>query len=279
MKPSTIFLGLCGALTSAVGADAVKLGPLDVPPNRVVEFFATPNAKAQFEAGKASRQVPNVKGAVAVPRDFDPRKSWPLLIVSTPSGGSALQAMHAYTNVALAEGWVVLAANGPQVKVEEDTSDWNWAMLSSVLDFVTKAWPQSQQWPVACAGFSGGAKRSGFVGAALMRDHFQVAGLFMGGCNEDRATTGFLVHHPGDGFKRVPIFLSSGTSDTIASPTQAAAVKQAMERSGFSNVRLESYAGGHRLDAAHLKRALNWFVQPGPKKRSESGSVTNRLAR
>jgi hypothetical protein len=267
------------ALAITGGADPVKLGPLDVPSNRIVEFFATPNAKAQFEGGKASRQVPNVKGAVAVPPDFDPRKSWPLLIVSTPSGGSAIQAMRSYTNIALAEGWVVLAVNGPPVKVEDDTADWNWAMLSSVLDFMTKWWPESQKWPTACVGFSGGAKRSGFVGAALMHDHFHVVGLFMGGCNEDRATTGFLVLHPGDGFKRVPIFLSSGSSDPIASPQQAAAVKQAMERSGFTNVRLESYRGGHRLDNAQLKQALNWFVQPSANKRPASGVSTNRLGK
>jgi hypothetical protein len=279
MKIGSIALGLFVSLTTVEAVETVKLGPLDVPPNKIVEFYATPNAKAQFEAGKASRQVPNVKGAVAVPQDFDPRKSWPLLIVSTPSGGSAIQAMRAYTNVALAEGWVVLAANGPAVAVNDDTSDWNWAMLSSVLDFVIKAWPESQKWPVACAGFSGGAKRSGFVGAALMRDHFQVAGLFMGGCNEDRATTGLLVHHPGDAYKRVPIFLSSGSTDAIASPQQHAAVKQAMERSGFNNVRLESYSGGHRLDNTQLRQALNWFVKPSANRRPVSGVSTNRIVK
>ena len=81
----------------------------------------------------------------------------------------------------------------------------------------------------------------------------------MGGCNEDKATTGGLLFSAGPKFTAARMFLSNGTEDGIAGPAHGAAVKAAMERSGFSRVRLSSYAGGHGLDAGELRTALRWF--------------------
>src|SRR2546427_7623865 len=106
--------------------------------------------------------------------------------------------------------------NGPPVDTQTDTVQWGWAMLGSVLDFFSRTWPQTKPWPVACAGFSGGAKRSATVAAAMMRENYRVIGIFMGGCNEDWATVGLRLFQPGERFKHVPIFLSSGNRDPIA---------------------------------------------------------------
>ena len=207
-----------------------------------------------------------------MPDGFDAKQIWPLLVVGTSSGGSAIAAMRAFTNVALTEGWVVLAADSPQATAAEDHQDWNWAMLSSVLDYLNKAWPESKRWPVACAGFSGGAKRSALTAAQLMKDRYFVVGTFMGGCNEDLASSAFRIYHPGDSFKKVPIFLSSGGSDPIATPEQTAAVKLSLERDGFKQVRLVSYEGGHALDAQQLRLALKWFA-PAYKRRTTTPSA------
>jgi predicted esterase len=136
-------------------------------------------------------------------------------------------------------------------------------MLSSVLDQFTRTWPQAKQWPVACAGFSGGAKRSAAVAAALSRDGWRVSGVFVGGCNEDYATLALQLFQPGQNFKQVPFFFSNGTSDPVANPKQAAAVAESMRRSGFQTIRLESYSGGHRQNNDHLSEALRWFQQAG----------------
>ena len=188
-------------------------------------------------------------------------KPCPLLILSVPSGGSAIQALSGVTNVALAEGWAVLAANGPKVNVNDDTVQFGWAMLSSVLEQFHRTWPPSKQWPVACGGFSGGAKRSATVAAAMTREGYQVIGIFMGGCNEDRVTLGLELYRPGERFKLVPMFLSNGTGDPIAGPQQATTVAESMRRSGFQILRVESYGGAHRLNNEHLGAALHWFRQ------------------
>ena len=237
------------------------LGTNRIPAGQIVEFVLAPNARARMEAGKSGRKIDIIKGAVAVPDGFSLLKPRPILVVSVPSGGSPIKAMAGYTNVALGAGWVVLAGEGPRVAVEDDTVQWGWGMLSSVLDFVSRSWPQTKAWPVACAGFSGGAKRSATVAAAMMKDGYNVVGIFMGGCNEDRATLGLQLYQPGDRFKQVPIFLSNGTSDPIAGPQHVAPVAESMRRSGFGNIRLETYDAGHRMSDEQLKMALQWFKQ------------------
>jgi hypothetical protein len=224
-----------------------------------IEFDAPLSARGRMEIGRLGLRLDSVRGALAVPENFDLRKPWPLLVISVPSGGRAIPALNGYTNVALHEGWCVLAADGPRVQSEQDTIYMGYGVLSSVTEYLARTWPMTKQWPVACAGFSGGAKRSGAVAAALARDQWRVIGMFMGGCNEDWATLGYEIYKPGASFKNLPIFLSSGDTDAIAGPDSAAAVKQVMERSGFTKVRLESYPGGHRLDSEQLRAALQWF--------------------
>ncbi|PYI87195.1 MAG: hypothetical protein DME26_06880 [Verrucomicrobia bacterium] len=210
---------------------------------------------------QTKRKADTAKGGLVVPEGFDPTKACPLLIISVPSSASALAGIRSYTNLALSQGWAVLAADSPiGSTVEEDTIAWSWAMLSSVLEYLARTWPAARQCPVVCAGFSGGAKRSGCIAAAMTKDNYRVIGIFMGGCNQDFASLGLQLYHPGDRFKQVPIFLSAGTIDPIASPEHARAVKQSMDRTGFKRVRLVEYEGGHRLDEEALKVALEWFL-------------------
>jgi len=205
----------------------------------------------------AARQA---KGALVLPEGYtnllQPAR---LLVVSVPSGGSSISWMPSVTNVALSQGWAVLAADGPKVAVNDDTIQHGWSMLSAVLQELARTWPQAKRWKVACAGFSGGAKRSAAVGAAMTKDGWRVVGVFMGGCNEDRATTGMSLFQPGPTFKSVRMFLSNGDNDPIAGIEYGERVKASMMRSGFSNVRLEHYPGEHRLNKEHLRDALLWF--------------------
>jgi predicted esterase len=248
-------------LFSPVPAPAWPLhfGTNEISPHQIIHFTVPLNARARSEASRLGHGGEPARGVLVLPAGFDLRKPCPLLIVSVPSGGSAIGMMRAYTNVALKEGWAVLAADGPRVAAEDDTIQLGWAMLSSVLDQATRTWPPMKQWPAACAGFSGGAKRSAAVGAAMAKENFRVIGIFMGGCNEDRATLGYQLFRPGDQFKNVPLFLSNGTQDPIANPQHAAVVRASMELNGFKRIRSETYEGSHGLDESQLRLALQWF--------------------
>ncbi len=71
--------------------------------------------------------------------------------------------------------------------------------------------------------------------------------------------------HPPYAFRLVPIFLSSGTRDTIADPDMIHAVEHSMNHHGFRNVRFASFEGAHEVYPAHTTEALRWFVAgPGP---------------
>ena len=239
MRIALLFL-LCPFITCAQG---LRFGTNVAAPGRIIYF--------------AARQA---KGALVLPEGYtNLLKPGQLLVVSVPSGGSAISAMPGMTNVALSQGWAVLAADGPKVAVNDDTIQRGWSMLSSVLQELARTWPQAKQWKVACAGFSGGAKRSAAVAAAMTKDGWRVAGVFMGGCNEDRATMGLNLFQPGPAFKSVRMFLSNGDNDSIAGPDAGTRVKDSMLRSGFINVRLEVYPGQHRLNTEHLRDALTWF--------------------
>lgn len=229
-------------------------------PARIIEIKVAANIAANAEATRVG--IPGIlslRGFMALPAGFDLRRAWPVLIVTAPSGASAVQSASGYTNVALGRGWIVAAVDGPKVRTEQDTSTFAWAMISSLVDQLHTSWPQSRQWPFACAGFSGGAKRAAMTAANMMRQRDQVIGVFMGGCNEDRATTGYQISSPGPRFLNVPMFLSNGANDPIAGPTYGGKVKALMEQTGFNNVRLEIYNGQHRLDTNQLRMALEWF--------------------
>ena len=249
-------------LPFAIEAQTLHFGTNLFQPGKPIEFTAPLNGRARMEVSRLGIAVPFAKGVFVGPAGLtNLLRPCPLLIVSVPSGGSAIRWLPSVTNTALSAGWAVLAADGPKVDVNDDTIQFGWAMLSSVLDQFNRTWPQSKQWPAACAGFSGGAKRSAAVGAAMMKDGYHVVGIFMGGCNEDLATLGLQLYQPGDRFKQVPIFLSNGTSDPIAGPQHVAPVAESMRRSGFGNLRLETYSAGHQMSDEQLKMALQWFKQ------------------
>ncbi len=249
-------------LASALSAEAQRLhfGTNVVQPGKIIEFAAPMNGRARMEVSALRLAMPTIRGAFVAPAALtNLLRPCPVLILSVPSGGSALRALPSVTNVALGEGWAVLAAEGPKVDQNDDTVQFGWGVLSSVLEQFHRTWPPSKLWPVACVGFSGGAKRSATVAAAMMKEGYRVIGVFMGGCNEDRATLGLQLYRPGERFKLVPMFLSNGASDPIANPTHAATVAESMRRSGFQTLRLETYDGGHRQNNEHLVQALQWF--------------------
>jgi predicted esterase len=249
-------LFLCPALSFAAVTNTLV-------PAKVIQLNVPVNNGAFIEAQRAGvANLASLKAAIALPEGFDPRKPWPILIVTASSGASAVRAWSGYTNVALREGWIVAAIDGPKVSEEKDTYKFSRAMISALMEHLRRSWPQSKTWPVACAGFSGGGKRASMTAADLLAARDNVIGVFMGGCNTDRASDGLYVSAPGKAFLELPIFLSNGLNDPIAGAQRGMEVKRSMEQTGFLKVRLEIYPGQHQLDSNHLRLALQWFRPP-----------------
>ena len=259
MKAAALLLLAWPVFANAAPA---RLGYVELTPGVAVKFDAPLSPAQQTLALTGGNpRVLTAKCALIVPAGFDPAKPWPILVANAPQGSSAVDGAAAFGKPAAEAGWITLAADGP-VPAKLETIQWCVAMAEAALDYLEKAWPGARRWPVASGGFSGGAKRSAYVGAMLMENGRRVIGLWMGGCNEDRATDALHWHKPGPAFFALPIWLSSGLTDPTATPAQQQAVRDSMLASGFKNVRLETYSGAHALEPAQLAAGLRWFAEP-----------------
>lgn len=199
------------------------------------------------------------------PKNFDPAHSCPILIITstTDLDRTSIMDAPAYRDVATAEGWMVLATDAT-IRPRQDSTAWRLSILTAALQMIRNEWPQSAQWPVAFAGFSGGAKRSGILAAMLAGNSgLKICGLFLAGDNSDRVSVAYKEYHPPPGFLNVPIWISSGNADPIAPLGAQEAVYYSIKRTGFTNVRLETFFGSHQLKRAELQRALHWFREVG----------------
>src|SRR5205807_9520446 len=104
---------------------------------------------------------PYTMATLAVPRGFDPKKTWPVLIVFSSSDHlypNWFDMTALYRHVALMEGWGLLTGDGPKAPPILDGSGWRAGHALAALDALHRSFPGSQKWPVVCAGQSGDAK-------------------------------------------------------------------------------------------------------------------------
>lgn len=205
---------------------------------------------------------PYTVATLAVPRGFDPKKTWPVLIVFSSSQNqhpSWFDLMVIYRATALGEGWVLLAGDGPKSAPRVDSSGWRAGHTLAALDALNRSFSGSKNWPIVCAGQSGGAKRATYLAPLLAAGGYRVAGVFLSGMNEERITEAYQRFKPGRDFLRTPIFLNSGVRDVIATLEQQNAVVNSMRRTGFNNIRHTTFPGGHELPPTRLLEALRWL--------------------
>lgn len=259
---------------ASVPASAIRVAGVDIPLGKSTTFRAPLDEEAQKLLKREGNPATEAAIGLWLPADFDPGKEWNILLVSATENSSSVNSLFMYQASAQASGgWVVLGADGPAAPPKGDTTQWRWQMARAGLLALEAAWPTARQWPVAACGFSGGAKRSGLLGALLCADDRPVIGMYMGGCNDDMASAGLHEYRPnGPVFRKVPVYLSTGAQDAVATVVAANRVRQSMEASGFRNVRSETYAGGHVANAPQITEALNWFKEL----RAKSASAPSR---
>ncbi len=205
----------------------------------------------------------NAVAVFATPSNFDPRKSWPVLVVCSTSDFKRQNRddlVDFYRRVGLAEGWVLLAGDGPQ-PARKDTAAWRGAMTLAAIDALHRSFPGSDKWPIACAGFSGGGKGVGLVAPLLAKNGSRLAGIYITGANEDRLSEGYARVGPGKEFLMTPVYISSGRDDRIATLEQQYNVTGSIKRTGFQRIRIGTFHGGHEVNDAQTSIALRWFRQ------------------
>jgi surfactin synthase thioesterase subunit len=206
--------------------------------------------------------VPQSAVAVlATPANFDPRKSWPVLVPCSTSDFKRQNRddlVQFYQRAGLAGGWVLLAGDGPQ-HARNDTAAWRLAMTLAAIDALHRSFAGSEKWPMACAGFSGGAKGVGSIAPVLARNGCRITGLYLTGVNQDYLSPGYARAQPGGDFLSTPIYVSAGHDDRIATLEQQYDVVGSIKRTGFKRVRIGTFRGGHEVNDAQTSIALRWF--------------------
>jgi len=250
---------------SGEGAEGpLKFAGVGFSPGSTVKANVPLSAQEKSLAGQGGNAVPpNAVVMLATPSNFDPRKSWPVLVVCSTSDFKRQNRddlVDFYRRVGLAEGWVLLAGDGPQ-PARKDTAAWRGAMTLAALDALHRSFPGSDNWPIACAGFSGGGKGVGLVGPLLAKSGYRVAGIYITGANEDRLSEGYARVGPGASFLMTPVYISAGRDDRIATLEQQYNVAGSIKRTGFQRVRIGTFHGGHEVNDAQTSIALRWFRQ------------------
>lgn len=251
------------AFSASAFPAGLSFAGLPLTPGATVRVSVPLSELEKSYVAEGGNAVPSYTVAtLAVPRGFDPKKTWPVLIVFSSSDNqypSARDLMVFYRVPALAAGWVLLAGDGPTPAPRLDSSGWRAGHTLAALDALHRSFPGSTKWPIACAGQSGGSKRASYLAPLLAAGGYRVVGIFLAGMNEERMTQAYRGFKPGPDFLRTPIFLSSGVHDMIATLEQQNAVENSMRRTGFANIRHTTHPGGHEVRPAQVQEALRWF--------------------
>lgn len=244
----------------ATGAENV------IPPGKVVEFTAplTPVLRKMAGDGRTS-EFTEALAAVAVPDNFTPDRTWPVLVISAtsdPGYNSSRTNLRWFAAPALKAGWVVIAADPPRpVAAADDSNGLRYALIVAAFARLREQWPEVTRWPRAFGGISGGAKRSAWLAAISALEGYRPLGVLQAGCNQPVLLDALDAYHPNRAqFLATPVFLSSGRSDPIATPEQMQHVEVDLQKAGFQHVRLERFAGRHEVYADHVEASLRWFL-------------------
>src|SRR5215831_18151519 len=250
-----ILLLHAGSLAATAGS--LTFGGVAFSPGSTVQ------ANVPLTAQGGNVVPPNAVAVLATPANFDPGKTWPVLVICSTSDfkrQNRNDLVQFYRIVGLHEGWVLLAGDGPQ-NARNDTAAWRGAMTLAAVAALHHSFPGSDKWPVACAGFSGGGKGVGYVAPLLAKNGCRIAGIYITGANEDHLSDGYARIQPGGNFLNTPIYISAGHDDRIATVEQQYTVAGSIKRTGFNRMRIGTFRGGHEVNDGQTSVALHWFRQ------------------
>ena len=246
----------------AATAGSLTFAGVAFSPGSTVKANVPLSAQEKSLAAQGGNAVPpNGMAMLATPSNFDPRKGWPVLVICSTSDFKRQNRddlVQFYRTTGLAEGWVLLAGDGPQ-NARNDTAAWRGAMTLAAVDALHRSFSGSEKWPVACAGFSGGGKGVGYVAPLLAKNGCRIAGIYMTGANEDHLSDGYARIQPGANFLNTPVYISAGHDDRIATVEQQYAVAGSIKRTGFNRMRIGTFHGGHEVNDGQTSVALGWF--------------------
>lgn len=240
-----------------------------------LNIVEAPLTEKTLKETRKDKKVSSIKLGIVLPANFDPAAPQKVLWLSAAINSDAertagnISAMNGFSGTAVANGWVVIAADTNQGNPRQQdhlVAEYDMAIQQQAAAMLTAAWPGFVKSQFACAGFSGGSKSSFYRLAHLSTAGLNVTGLFLGGCNQNlTAAAKEETKVRGGDLKKIRVFVSSGKTDDIATVQMGESVAAAAEKD-YAKVRMEIFDGGHSISQDHLKTALAWFTEGGDTK-------------
>lgn len=216
-------------------------------------------AKKSLKDGETGFRI-----GIAVPAGFDPTKPQRVFIANTAQN-NAQQTAQGNTAMAgffakqcVEQGWVCFAYDSNLGRPTHNQD------LISAVAKMNEVWPQFSQWKFVCGGFSGGGKAAFWPAAYLLREKYQVTGLFLANTNEDfSGVTAKEYRIKKSDYANVSVFWGSGKWDEVATKQTGEMMKKSLEGNGMKEVRVEFHDGKHSLHHPQFIEALKWFEGKG----------------
>ena len=231
-----------------------------------VNVFSYEYGPAALDAAKRSLKdgETGFRIGIAVPAGFDPSKPQRVFVANTAQN-NAQQTLEGNTRMAeffskqcAEQGWVCFAFDSNLGRPLH-----NQDMVSAVAK-MNEVWPKFSQWKFVSGGFSGGGKAAFWPAAFLIKNGYNVTGLFLANTNEDFSEVARKDYKIAKSdYANVVVFWGSGKWDPIASGAKGEMMKKSMERNGMKEVKVELHDGKHSLHHPQFIEALKWFEEKG----------------
>ncbi len=197
---------------------------------------------------------------ISVPKGFDPSKPQKVFVANTAQnnpkqtlqGNTAMAGF--FSKQCAQEGWVCFAFDSNLGRPKHDLD------LILAVNKMCQVWPEFKNWKFVVGGFSGGGKAAFWPAAFLLKQEYNVTGLFLANTNQDFSEDARKQYKiKKSDYKQVSVFWGTGKWDKLANEETAARMKKSLERNGMKEVRLEFHDGKHSLYHPQFIQALQWF--------------------
>src|SRR5438477_2253421 len=151
-------LNVISTLAAGAADASFKFAGVPFSPGSTVRANVPLSAEEKSYAGQGGNPVPQSAVAVlATPANFDPRKSWPVLVTCSTSDFKRQNRddlVDFYRRLGLAEGWVLLAGDGPQ-HAKNDNVAWRESMKMGAVGGAHRRFSGVGEWAHGLWGVSG----------------------------------------------------------------------------------------------------------------------------
>jgi len=217
------------------------------------------DARKSLKEGETGYRI-----GIAVPAGFDPSKPQRVFIANTAQnndqqtaqGNTAMAGF--FAKQCVEEGWICIAFDSNLGRPKHDGD-----MVSAFAKF-KEIWPKFSEWKFVSGGFSGGGKAAFWPAAYLLKNGYQVTGLFLANTNQDFSEEArkFYKCKKSD-YANVSVFWGTGKWDEVATKQTGDMMKNSLEKNGMKEVRVEFHEGKHSLFHPQFIDALKWFKEQG----------------